>query len=70
MLTQIRSQIRKLNNLCFVQCVEKPSSKLESKQENCINNCIGRFLDSNGFIAQRFAKRGSASEGAPSYLFA
>lgn len=54
---QIRGTIRKLNNICFEKCVEKPGSKFESKQENCVINCVGRFLDANGFIANRFARR-------------
>lgn len=55
--TQIQAQIRKLNIVCFAQCVEKPGSKLESKQENCIKNCVGRYLEANGFIANRFGRR-------------
>lgn len=59
--TQIQAQIRKLNLLCFEKCVEKPGSKLESKQETCITNCVGRYLDSNGFIANRFGRRANVS---------
>ena len=59
--TQIQAQIRKLNTLCFEKCVEKPGSKLESKQETCITNCVGRYLDSHGFIAQRFGRRSNVS---------
>lgn len=55
--TQIRAQIRKLNNICFEKCVDRPGSKFESKQENCVKNCVGRFIDANGFIANRFARR-------------
>lgn len=59
--TQIQAQIRKLNTLCFEKCVEKPGSKLDSKQEICINNCVGRYLDTNGFIADRFSRRQNVS---------
>lgn len=59
--TQIRAQIRKLNTICFDQCLERPTSKLEAKQETCIKNCIGRYLETNAFIAQRFAKRSASS---------
>lgn len=62
---QIRAQIRKLNNICFDKCIEKPGGKLESKQETCVNNCIGRFLDSNGFIATRFSKRSANIPSSP-----
>lgn len=59
--TQIQAQIIKLNSLCFLKCIEKPGSKLESKQETCISNCVGRFLDTNGFIADRFSRRSNVS---------
>lgn len=59
--TQIQAQIRKLNSLCFEKCVEKPGSKLESKQETCITNCVGRYIDSHGFIANRFGRRSNVS---------
>lgn len=55
--SQIQAQIRRLNTLCFDKCIEKAGSKLESKQETCISNCVGRYFDSNGFIANRFARR-------------
>lgn len=58
---QIQAQIKKLNIVCFDKCVEKPGSKLESKQESCINNCVGRFLEANGFIANRFGRRANVS---------
>lgn len=59
--TQIQAQIRKLNSLCFEKCVEKAGSKLESKQETCITNCVGRYVDAHGFIANRFGKRSNVS---------
>ena len=59
--SQIEAQIRKLNAQCFEKCIEKPGSKLESKQETCIKNCVGRYLDTNGFIANRFGRRANVS---------
>lgn len=61
MKAQIREQIRKLNNICFPQCVEKPTTKLEPKQETCIQNCVGRYLDTNGLVATRLARRTNVS---------
>lgn len=60
--SQIRTQIRKFNKICFDKCIEKPGSKLESKQENCIRNCIGGYLEANGLIATRFARRSLPSD--------
>lgn len=55
--SQIQAQIKKLNNICFDKCIEKATTKLESKQETCVTNCVEVFLASNGFIANRFARR-------------
>lgn len=59
--TQIQAQIRKLNTACFDKCIEKAGSKLESKQETCISNCVGRYIDTNEFVANRFARRANVS---------
>lgn len=58
---QIQAQIKKLNLICFDKCVEKIGGKLESKQETCINNCVARYLEANGFIANRFGRRSNVS---------
>lgn len=65
---QIQQQIKKLNSVCFERCIEKPGSKLESKQQTCIENCVGRYFDTNGFIANRFVKR-TAAKQVPSDSF-
>lgn len=54
---QIQQQIIKLNKICFEQCVEKPGAKLDSKQETCITNCVGRYIDTNEHVANLFARR-------------
>ncbi|XP_017480536.1 PREDICTED: mitochondrial import inner membrane translocase subunit Tim8-like [Rhagoletis zephyria] len=53
---QFQSQINRLNDICWDKCVtDKPSSKLDSRTENCLRNCVDRFIDSSLAVTQRFA---------------
>ena len=35
----------------------KPSTRLESKTENCLKNCVERFLDTNILVTERLEKK-------------
>jgi len=53
---QFQQQINRLNDICWDKCfTDKPSSKLDSRTENCLKNCVDRFIDSSLAVAQRFA---------------
>jgi len=52
-----QQQIHRLNEICWDKCVtDKPSSKLDSRTESCLNNCVDRFIDASLAITQRFAQ--------------
>nr|CAH0111106.1 unnamed protein product [Daphnia galeata] len=53
---QFQEQINKFNDICWETCIDKPSSRLDSKTETCIVNCVNRFIDLNLFCAQKFAQ--------------
>lgn len=36
--------------------MEKPSSRLDSKTELCIANCVDRFIDTSNFVVNRLEK--------------
>ena len=36
---------RKSTKLCYMKCVNKVENKLSSKQETCIKECVGRYLE-------------------------
>lgn len=36
--------------------MEKPSSRLDSKTEYCISNCVNRFIDTSNFVVNRLEK--------------
>ncbi|KAK4887521.1 hypothetical protein RN001_003792 [Aquatica leii] len=53
---QFNAQIHEFNDFCWDKCVEKPGSKLDSKTETCLTNCVDRFIDVSLLITNRFAQ--------------
>jgi len=52
-----------LTDQCWDLCVEKPSSRLDSRAESCLSNCVERFIDTSNFVVNRLEKtQFSASE--------
>lgn len=45
-----------LTERCWDLCVEKPSTKLESKQQSCLVNCVQRFIDTTNYVVNRLEK--------------
>ncbi|KAH7641763.1 translocase of inner membrane 8 [Dermatophagoides farinae] len=53
---QFQQQVNRLNDICWDKCVtDKPGSKLDSRTENCLKNCVNRFIDASMTVAQRFS---------------
>ncbi|CAG9112878.1 Mitochondrial import inner membrane translocase subunit tim8 [Plutella xylostella] len=53
---QFHAQIHEFNDFCWDKCVDKPGSKLDSRTETCITNCVERFIDTSLLITNRFAQ--------------
>ncbi|KAK9708037.1 Tim10/DDP family zinc finger [Popillia japonica] len=53
---QFNAQIHEFNDFCWEKCVDKPGSKLDSKTETCLTNCVDRFIDVSLLITNRFAQ--------------
>lgn len=51
---QFQSQIHLLTDTCWEKCVDKPRDKLDGRTETCMQNCVGRFIDTTMIITQRF----------------
>lgn len=49
-------QIHEFNDFCWEKCVDKPGSKLDSRTETCLVNCVDRFIDVSLLITNRFAQ--------------
>lgn len=45
---KVQLSIHQFTNTCFKQCVTSVNSgDLSSQEEQCLNNCVNRFLDTN-----------------------
>lgn len=53
---ELQSQVHKLADVCWEQCVDRPRDKLDSRTETCVTNCVERFIDTSLTIATRFQK--------------
>ncbi|XP_067000451.1 mitochondrial import inner membrane translocase subunit Tim8 [Anabrus simplex] len=53
---QLNAQIHEFNDFCWDKCVDKPGSKLDSRTETCLTNCVERFIDVSLLITTRFAQ--------------
>ncbi|CAO1391099.1 unnamed protein product [Diamesa hyperborea] len=53
---QVTQQIHEFNEICWDKCVDKPSNKLDGKTEQCLTNCVDRFIDTSLLITNRFAQ--------------
>ncbi|XP_071442167.1 mitochondrial import inner membrane translocase subunit Tim8 [Hetaerina americana] len=53
---QLNAQIHEFNEFCWEKCVDKPGSKIDSKTETCLTNCVERFIDVSLLVTNRFAQ--------------
>ena len=53
MLSVLQNAVHELNEKCWDLCVEgKPSNRLDRGQENCLRNCVERFLGTTILLHQ------------------
>ncbi|XP_076179274.1 translocase of inner membrane 8 [Ptiloglossa arizonensis] len=53
---QFQAQVHAFNDVCWEKCIDKPGSKLDSRTETCMKNCVDRFIDVSILITNRFAQ--------------
>ena len=51
---QFQQQVHRLTDTCWDMCMDKPRDKIDYRQESCISNCVGRFIDTSLHITGRF----------------
>ena len=57
--------VHELTEQCWDSCVGTPGQKLDRKTENCVVNCVERFIDTTNFVVNRLdtAKTPTRSAG-------
>lgn len=54
-----RTAISKMTDTCWEKCFPgAPSKSLDGKTENCITNCVERFIDTSLHLTQRMQQLG------------
>ncbi|KAG2469861.1 mitochondrial import inner membrane translocase subunit Tim8 B [Polypterus senegalus] len=53
---QFQAQVHNFTDVCWDKCVDKPSSKLDSRTEGCLTSCVERFIDTTLTITNRFTQ--------------
>ncbi|XP_072835419.1 mitochondrial import inner membrane translocase subunit Tim8 B [Pogona vitticeps] len=53
---RLAAQVHNFMEVCWEKCVEKPGSKLDSRTETCLANCVNRFVDTTLSVTNRFAQ--------------
>ena len=53
---RFQGMAKQFTNICWEKCIDKPSSKFDSRTESCLKNCVERYLDTTNFIVNRFQK--------------
>jgi len=56
-----QANVHQLTDQCWDACMDKPSTKLDSRTQNCITYCVDRFLDATNFIVNRMEKSAGIS---------
>ncbi|CAH8848597.1 unnamed protein product [Trichobilharzia szidati] len=52
---EFQSHVNHLASICWDKCVSGyPSSKMDAKKANCIENCTERYLDVSMLLRNRF----------------
>ena len=50
--------ILELTEKCWDACFDgKPGNEMDSRTENCLNNCVDRFIDTNLSMAKTLKKK-------------
>ncbi|KAK1787795.1 hypothetical protein P4O66_016283 [Electrophorus voltai] len=53
---QFQAQVHNFTDACWDKCMDKPSTKLDSRTETCLVNCVERFIDTTLTITNRFSQ--------------
>ncbi|EDW00484.1 GH11842 [Drosophila grimshawi] len=56
-LANVQELLATVSCKCFEKCVTKPRDHLSGPEENCINMCMDRFLDSFRLCAHTYGQR-------------
>ncbi|KAF7989695.1 hypothetical protein HCN44_008369 [Aphidius gifuensis] len=53
---RFQALVHNLTDICWDSCVDHPGTRLETKTQKCMVNCVERFIDTTNFITNRLAR--------------
>ncbi|KAF9917191.1 hypothetical protein BX616_001671 [Lobosporangium transversale] len=56
-LANAQELINKINEKCFARCVLKPSTKLDNSEQNCLSNCMDRYMEAWNIVSRTYISR-------------
>lgn len=54
---EFQQRVHEFTDRCWDKCIGKISGRLDRSEENCMGNCVDRFLDSSRVMAERLTSR-------------
>eukprot|EP00095_Tigriopus_kingsejongensis_P012090 maker-scaffold702_size109376-snap-gene-0.21 protein:Tk12090 transcript:maker-scaffold702_size109376-snap-gene-0.21-mRNA-1 annotation:"mitochondrial import inner membrane translocase subunit tim8" len=60
---QLMTAIHKINDICWDTCIDTPGSSLSGRNETCLKNCTGRFVDVTLLVTNRFGQLAQKMQG-------
>lgn len=42
---------------CWDKCIGYPGNRMDSKTENCVRNCVARYVDTTNFVGTRMTQK-------------
>ncbi|KAF1822697.1 uncharacterized protein K489DRAFT_356658 [Dissoconium aciculare CBS 342.82] len=56
---QIQSTVHHLTDICFRKCITGriSGSQLDSSENSCMQNCVGRFMDANMLVVRNLQRQ-------------
>lgn len=49
--------MQKINEKCYLKCVPKPSSSLDSGEQACLSKCMDRYMEAWNVISKAYVAR-------------
>ena len=58
---RFQQQVHSFTEICWDKCVGKIGNKLDRSEENCLGNCVERFLDTGNLLLKRLEDMSTSS---------
>ncbi|EIE81301.1 hypothetical protein G6F46_000480 [Rhizopus delemar] len=62
-LANAQELINKINEKCYLKCVPKPGSRLESGEQACLSKCMDRYMEAWNVVSRAYISRLQREQG-------